>query len=97
MARRPDVFNQAAFEDSLRRQGCVESNISPYSSEFKLIMPLLLRGLTKEQVLILAERAQEELGLKDLQVWWPDVAKYMVGWADEQIEAYKEQKAAAGR
>lgn len=66
MARRLDVFNQAAFEDSLRRHGCVESNISPYTSEFKLIMPLLLRDITKEQVLTQAGRAQEKLGLKDL-------------------------------
>jgi hypothetical protein len=33
MARRPDVFDQKAFEDYLRRQGTPESMISPIVSD----------------------------------------------------------------
>jgi hypothetical protein len=95
MAHRPDVFNQAAFQESLRLQGCPETFISPVTSDFRLFVPIILRALGEKQILAMAEDARVELGLNEQHAAWQVAAKYMAGWADGQIEAYKKQKATA--
>jgi len=96
MASRPDVFDQAAFQDSLRQQGCPETFISPITSDFRLFVPIVLRALGEKQILAMAEDARTELGLNEQHTAWQVAAKYIAGWADEQIEIYKTQKATAG-
>jgi len=88
MASRPDVFDQAAFQDSLRQQGCPEKFISPVTSDFRLFVPTILRALGEQQILAMAEDARAELGLNEQHAAWQTAAKYIAGWADEQIAAY---------
>jgi hypothetical protein len=92
MARRPDVFNQKEFEDYLRRQGTPESMVGPIVSDYRLFVPLALRELGPDGLYALAEGHRAELKLGPQQEFWREVAKYAVGWADEQIEAYKAHK-----
>jgi len=92
MAKRPQVFDQAAFEVSLRRQGCVESFVSPITSDFKLFVPVVLRYLGEDKLFEIVNRARSELKLGDQEPAWREAAKYIVGWAEEQIEEYKAQK-----
>ena len=92
MARRPDVFNQKAFKEYLRRQGSPESMISPIVSDYRLFVPLALRALGPDGLLALAESHRAELKLGPQQEFWREVAKHAAGWAEEQIEAYKARK-----
>ena len=91
-ARRPDVFNQKAFEDYLRRQGCPPSMISPIVSDYRLFVPLALRALGSDGLYALIETCRAELKLGAQQEFWREVAQHATGWAEEQIEAYKAQK-----
>ena len=92
MARRPDVFDQGAFQDSLRRQGCPESLVSPITSDFRLFVPLIIRELGEAKILTLVEGARKELKLGEQRPLWETAIKHIVGWANEQIERYKTQK-----
>jgi hypothetical protein len=92
MAKRPQIFEQQAFQESLRRQGCVESFVGPITSDFRLFVPIALRHLGEEGLFQLMNSARDELKLREQDAAWQVAAKYIVGWAQEQIEAYKEQK-----
>ena len=92
MARRPDLFDKEAFQESLRRQGCAESFVAPITSDFRLFVPLVFRGLGQKKILSIVEQARSELKLGEQEPAWREAAKYIVGWSDEQIEAYKAQK-----
>lgn len=92
MARRPDVFNQAAFEDSLRRQGSAESFIAPITSDYRIFIPIVLRALGEQKLFELVDNARDELKLGAANEAWKVACKYIVGWAEEEIEKYKVQK-----
>jgi hypothetical protein len=93
MAKRPQIFDQTAFEESLRLQGCAESFISPITSDFRLFVPIVLRYLGEDKLFQIVNSARDELKLREQDPAWRETAKYIVGWAEEQIENYKEQKA----
>lgn len=92
MAKRPQIFDQTAFEESLRRQGCTESFVSPITSDFKLFVPIALRYLGEDKLFEVVNRARSELKLGEQDPAWREAVKYIVGWAEEQIEEYKAQK-----
>ena len=56
--RRPNVFDRGALEESLRKQGCAQSFISPAISDFRLFVPLVLRHLGEQQLLEIVEEAR---------------------------------------
>jgi len=91
-AKRPQIFDQAAFEESLRRQGCVESFVGPTTSDFKLFVPIALRYLGEDKLFEIVDRTRSELKLGEQEPAWREAVKYIVGWAEEQIEEYKAQK-----
>ena len=92
MAKRPQVFDQLAFEDSLRKQGCSESFIKPITSDFRLFVPVILRHLGEEKLFEIVNNARPELKLGEQAPAWREAAKYIVGWAEEQVDEYKAQK-----
>lgn len=88
-APRPDVFDKNEFQDSLRRQGCADSFVGPTTSDFRLFVPLILSKLGEQGVFRLVNDAREEFGLGQQDPAWQTAARYIVGWADESLEAYK--------
>ena len=92
MAKRPQIFDQVAFEESLRRQGCVESFVKPITSDFRLFVPIVLRYLGEEKLFQIVNSARDELKLREQDPAWREAVKYIVGWAEEQLEDYKAQK-----
>jgi len=90
--KRPDIFNQKKFEVSLRRQGCAESFVSPTVSDFKLFVPIIIKDLGPDKIMDIVKKNREDINLGDAEAAWKTVIKYMVGWAEEQIEFYKIQK-----
>ena len=92
MARRPNVFSQDEFQASLRRQGCAESFVSPITSDFRLFVPLLIREIGEEKFFKIVDSAREELGLGEQEAAWQVATRYIVGWAEEQVEQYKSQR-----
>ena len=92
MARRPNVFDQKGFENSLRNQGCVESFIAPITSDYRIFVPIVLRELGEEKLFRIVNGVREELKLGAADEAWKVACKYIVGWAEEEVEKYKEQK-----
>jgi hypothetical protein len=92
MAKRPQIFDQEVFQESLRRQGCTESFVSPITSDFKLFVPIALRYLGEDKLFEIVNRARPELKLGEQELAWREAVKYIVGWAEEQLEEYKAQK-----
>lgn len=92
MAKRPQIFDQIAFEESLRQQGCTESFVKPITSDFRLFVPIVLRNLGEEKLFQIVNSARDELKLGEQDPAWREAVKYIVGWAEEQLEEYKAQK-----
>jgi len=92
MAKRPQVFDQEAFEESLRRQGCTESFVKPITSDFRLFVPIVLRYLGEDKLFQIVNSTRDELRLSEQDPAWHEAVKYIVGWAEEQLEEYKAQK-----
>lgn len=92
MAHRPDVFNKNSFQESLRRQGCPESFVAPTTSNFRLLVPVILQTLGEEELLKMMDRARAELKLGYQEPAWREAVKYIVGWAEEQLAEYEAQK-----
>ena len=92
MARRPSVFSQEEFQASLRRQGCPESFVSPITSDLRLFVPLLIRETGEDKLFAIVDHARDELKLGEQEAAWQVAAKYIVGWAEEQIDEYKSQR-----
>ena len=82
MARRPDIFNQNAFEESLRDLGCVDSFIKPITSDFRLFVPLILREIGEDRIFEIAEKSRYELKLGDQKPAWKEASKYIAAWAE---------------
>jgi len=57
-----------------------------------LFVPLLIREIGEEKLFAIVERARNELKLGDQQPAWREAAKYILGWAEEQINEYKSQR-----
>ena len=90
--RRPDVFSREEFQTSLRAQGCPESFVAPITSDFRLFVPLVLEALGPERVFRIAKDAQVELGLGDQDAAWQTAAKYIHGWAAQEVLQFKERR-----
>ena len=87
MTRRPDLFNQARLEEVLREQGCPESFISTAVSNFRLFVPLLFAQLGEDRVFdVLYEQKSA----------WRSSAKYLVAWAESELEQYKARRGLDG-
>ena len=89
MAERPAVFDQAAFQSSLRRQQCPESFVAPITSDFRLFVPLVLADLGQERLFAIVEAARPEYGLGEQEAAWRVACKHIVGWAEECLADYK--------
>lgn len=92
MAKRPQIFDQEVFEESLRRQGCTESFVKPITSDFRLFVPIVLRYLGEDRLFQIVNSARDGLKLREQDLAWREAVKYIVGWAEEQLEEYKAQK-----
>ena len=89
---RPDVFNRRTLEDSLRRQKVPESLIAPIVSDYRLLMPLLIRETSEEAFFQIASEHRNELKLKPQTDLWKRAIHHLVIWADEEIRRYIEKK-----
>ena len=87
-ARRPDVFDQGAFEEDLRRQRCLESFVSTVTSDYRLIVPVALAHLGVDGIVAALNEAREGLGLNEQEDLWRVSAEYAVGWAEEALRTY---------
>ncbi len=96
MTRRPDLFNQANLEQVLREQGCPESFISTAVSNFRLFVPLLFTQLGEGRVFDLLYAAHGDLGLGQQKSAWRSSAKYLVAWAERELELYKTRRGLDG-
>ena len=92
MAHRPNIFSQQAFEESLLRLGCSESFIKPITSNFRLFVPIVLGELGEDKLFAIVDNSRAELKLRDQEPAWREACKYIVAWAEEEIENYISQK-----
>jgi hypothetical protein len=88
MARRPDVFNQRAFEYWLRQQGCPNSLISPIISDLRLLIPIAVWTVGADRLLQVAEDLRDELRLGEQSAFWRLAAHYADVWASDQLIKY---------
>lgn len=75
MAKRPNIFSQPEFENSLREQGCTESFVNPITSDFKLFVPIILWELGEENVFQIVESARTEIKLREQEAAWRKASK----------------------
>jgi hypothetical protein len=92
MPKRPDVFDQQALEEALRQAGCPDSCIAPTISNYRLFVPLVLATLGRDRIEEIVNDARSELGLREQRAAWRASLKYIVAWAQAEIEAYRQRR-----
>lgn len=92
MPKRPDVFDRQALEEALRQVGCPDSCIAPTISNYRLFVPLILATLGRDRIEEIVNDARVELGLGEQRTAWRTSLKYIVAWAETEIEAYKQRR-----
>ena len=90
--QRPEVFNRQEFEEALRKQGAPESLIAPMVSDFRILMPLLIREIGQDEFFRLVEHCRDELHLAPQAEFWKQEIKYYISWARDAIDKYKETR-----
>jgi hypothetical protein len=66
--------------------------VSPITSDFRLIVPLVLRALGSERIVELLESERQEFGLGEQSDLWREATRYIVGWAEKELVEYKARK-----
>jgi hypothetical protein len=92
IAHRPNVFDQAYFEQRLLDLGCPDTFVKPITSDYRLFVPLIFKLLGEERLFDLVDGYRSELKLGMQEPAWRVACKYIVTWADDEIEKYKSQK-----
>jgi hypothetical protein len=92
MPKRPEILNQQALEEALRRVGCPESCIAPTVSNYRLFVPLVLAALGRERVYDIVCEARPDLGLGQQSAAWRASIKHIVAWAEAEIDSYKQRR-----
>ena len=92
MPKRPEILDQQALEEALRRVGCPDSCIAPTVSNYRLFVPLVLASLGRERVYDIVCEARADLGLGQQSAAWRASIKHIVAWAEAEIDSYKQRR-----
>lgn len=87
---RPDLWNRRSFEESMLRRGVPESMIAPFISEYRLLIPLMVKHLDKENFLQQVQQDRRDLKLSpETDLFWKLALEQIEQWMSEQIESYR--------
>ena len=87
---RPDLWNRRSFEESMLRRGVPESMIAPYISEYRLLIPLMVKHLDKETFLQQVQQDRQDLKLSpETDLFWRLALEQIEQWMSEQLESYR--------
>jgi integrase len=87
---RPDLWNRRSFEESMLRRGVPESMVAPYISEYRLLIPLMMKHLDKETFLQQVQKDRRDLKLSpETDLFWRLALEQIEQWMSEQIENYR--------
>ena len=92
MPKRPEILDQQALEAALRSVGCPDSCVAPAVSNYRLFVPLVLAALGRERIYDLVCEARADLGLGEQSAAWRASIKYIVAWAEAEIDSYKQRR-----
>ncbi len=87
---RPDLWNRRSFEESMLRREVPESMIAPYISEYRLLIPLMVKHLDKETFLQQVQQDRQDLKLSpETDQFWKLALEQIEQWMSEQLESYR--------
>lgn len=87
---RPDLWNRRSFEESMLRRGVSESMIAPFISEYRLLIPLMVKHLDKETFLQQVQQDRQDLKLSpETDLFWRLALEQIEQWMSEQLENYR--------
>lgn len=91
MARRPDL-SASAVEETLVTLGHARSMANAIGSDFKIIVPMVLKALGKERVATIMFQAQKDYGLNGEEGWCKLSGEAAVKWAEYVLASYSKQR-----
>jgi hypothetical protein len=94
-ARRPEVFDRKAMVERFVSQGLARSMAEPLTSDFKLVVPILIRELGVERINEILQHTTAELHLAE-RAFWPELTRYIVQWAEDELADYIRRKQGHG-
>lgn len=85
MPRRPDIFNREKLEEALRAQGYSQSWVDTIVSNYRLILPVLLKEIGVDGIVGIMLREQSTYGRHTPEDAWHNIAKPLVAWATDVL------------
>jgi integrase len=98
---RPDIFNRRAFEESMGRDGVVDSMLSPFVSDSRLVIPWAIEFIyqhesVRQEFLRYIRQKLQEYNLKqDNLPFYEELLDYLARWMGRELDKYhrfKEQQ-----
>lgn len=91
---RPRMFDERAFREFLSQQNCPEALIGSTVSDFKLLLPLLLKALGPDEVRERTLPLLRQLGLqvdKGVDEHWRMSVQYAMDWTKAELARYQDE------
>jgi len=85
MPRRPDIFDREKLEAALRAQGYKQSWVNTIISNYRLILPMLLKETGVDHIVGLMLREQASYGRHTPEDAWRNSVKPLVAWAEDVL------------
>lgn len=93
MTKHPDVFmTSQQFKQALIDAGCGEGYADAATSDFSILMPLLIHALGKERFFEIVEQARPGILLEPAIDAWKASTKHITAWADKEIKDFVKRK-----
>ena len=91
MAKRPDP-SPKVVEQTLIELGQAPSMANAIISDYKLIVPIVLKTIGAEQIAAYMYDTQAEYNLASQKDWYEISSKAIVQWAEYVLREYKQQR-----
>src|SRR5579859_7336285 len=94
--RRPRLLNTAYLQRRLELQGRSEGDVAALVSEMQLVVPLLIRKLSKEEILKLIGPYADEFKLQPDYGFARGAIEHLKQWSAEELDRYRKERLVEG-
>ena len=92
MARRPKLLGTEYLKAHLKEEGRGEGDIGALVSEMQLVVPLLFRNLSEQQLLDFVGRYADEFGLQPDYSFARGAIAHLKQWSTEELARYASER-----
>ncbi len=83
----PDIFNQAAFAETIQHIGCPENEVAQVVKNYQIVVPLIFANLGEDKILEIVTSYRKRLLERDADGSWKTGVHRIVDWAKKKVQS----------